>query len=321
LGIVKDPAAIPWLTTKLGTPQERFVYGDWLSEWTRSRDREVIRYADGIYAHFTMKWMGDTDAWRKFLLELLDRAAARDSRWRCVRALSECFHDKPTMDFFAATERKCVGAELLWVDAYLIQHERDIDVGRLRKVIAELQQSPDGQQDLYWFARSGKHPAIVPWLISILGESDHDWVVPSLKMITFQYTLKSQEQWQGWFAENGERSRKEWIESSLATFEAVLSREPARAADILQHANWVEPSIAPRVENWLVHRDLHPILARWLLKCYHPYWRNALKRVAERIVNESWGDLDQFTQDGLKELDFVAESELSWEEGWDRSFP
>lgn len=311
LGRVKDPGSIGWLGKRLDTPSRKHIYNAWLPAWN-------TRLFGSFYTHtyITIKWMEKPKEWFHFLEQLFFAARSPVDRIRVLVALTRCFHDDYAIQYFVDAEARLTGEELLIAQAYLLRHGRTVDEGRLRTTIKELRKSAGGSTALYRFARDGRHPAIVPWLLQHLehGEVDsdaHPWEA-LLRKITLRYDLSGNEAWQRWWVGAKGTSRDAWLASALDKVEVVLAEDPSAAARILMSVLWNESSITGRATRWAEHAELHPALARWIVLSYEHYRRGEFEPIARRIVTESWRKLDGFGQRGLNDLDFGPTGERSW---------
>ncbi len=316
LGIVKDPATIPWLREKLdaSTSHRELIYTAWLGPWQSGRagTQYTSRY-------LTYKWLSqaDRDLWRPFLIELYRRAADESERLACLRAIANCFHDPSTIGFFKRLEQAANGRELSVAQSYLYDHGEPINEAKLRDWIDALRGDEKGRAILCYHARGLRHETFVPALIELLATRSHDAALSALQRITFETDVRTKRQWEAWWKVHGQESRAEWIQTAARKLERVIEADPRKAAE--QRAidwHWQFPELAPQVERWLKFKELHPQIGIWIVRSYREHDRGVLSRMAEQLRSESWNALWPGTRKELGDLELLPGAVRTWEDCW-----
>jgi hypothetical protein len=323
LGIIKDPAAIPWLRAHWEGPMRERVFKYWLPPWLEG-------LPPGLRLHKHAKWFEGDAQWSQFFSSLV--RDERDPRQRIVlvQGMASFLHDGATIRFFRDHARApdLSPKETLLVNTYLRLHGEEVNAPGLRLLIADISASPRDEDKvlLLAYAPLVRDEAFVPWLISVgespLEEGEAQSVEDALRQMTFCRSASGKRAWRDWYQENGSETYREWVDRSLSDWEALAKIDIGHALRVLQEQRylWADAALYPRVQGWLQYKELHSEIAVWIGASYHPFWRDKLKPLARRIIDESRNELTEEASDTLRILEFLPDPENTWERyvrwGW-----
>lgn len=284
LGMVKDPAAIPWLLSRTTGTGRAEVYDTWLPTWHRGvRGPEFAERA----------WLENELAWGGVFRALATNADTPERRLVALEVLQQWFHDAATVSFFEAA-RSDIGAtaeQRLTIESFFERNGLPVDDARVQVVVDELGVTEAGRRRLWRHSRRMRHEAFVPWLMSLLEterfEEFHPWF--ALEDITLQTELSSAREWRAWWARCGERGPDGWVAAFFARLAVAYDRDPWNARYLLGRAaykSWGNPRIADHLDEIARLPELQDMLPSLVRCAYRPHLREQLGRALTDLAND-----------------------------------
>ncbi|HZR03538.1 MAG TPA: hypothetical protein VFA81_10240 [Burkholderiales bacterium] len=168
LGFVKDPASIPWLEKKLRSPQRQSIYDNYMWHW-----QDGIGFGFGNNEGFGgWPWLKGRDQWIAFFIAAHNIEPSPDRRVGLMNILKG-FDDPAAMQFFRAQRETAQDPrEILLIEAYLHQHDVQVDGARIATAVNALKGNPANRDLLVGTADALRHEAFVPYLIDTLDVAE-----------------------------------------------------------------------------------------------------------------------------------------------------
>lgn len=312
LGYVKDPASIPWLEKKLQEGNSSLICEQWLRRWWTP--------ARGAWS-LNLIWFDQPERWAAFFRQQVEREQDAGRRLALLKALAGWCNDEETVKFFVELEKapETEGEALLVTQVYLRQHKRPFDAARLPAAIKRFRSQPGGNgRQFAEYAKGLRHEAFIPFLIPLLpsappGHPEGD-IELALRNITFRGDISGPAQWQAWYEAHRGETSEAWLRQAAQEFQTLIEKDPKRAREFFWETEqyWRDRALLPWIRRWMTHRDLHYGIMYWIAQNYHPYWRDDLRPLARRIIEEGFDASNPGTKPELIELGLIK-NDTSWE--------
>ena len=307
LAFTKDPAAIEWLE-RHWDKNTSLIHEAWLNERWETYTRGA--------SHEDSKWLTQPDAWAAFFRRRIAAEQNNVRRVRLQRVLAGWFHDDETIAFFRKLEQSRPSAEeLLCAQLYLKQHKQPYDSAQLQDAIESLRRSREGRKVLLDYAGELRDAAFVPWLITVAAPAERKIEVKSPRWVLQAITFRSDVEWKRWFNSHRGDSRQAWLAAAIAEFNETLASAPDQARSQLEKRVyfWNDREILPYVPHWAEQLHLANEVIGWVNLSYHPFWRDELRAVAERVLEKHHAELGPSALDLLRGLDFLPRDD-TWDD-------
>jgi len=290
LGVVKDPASVPWLERKLRSPKRQSVYDHYMWNW-----QDGIGIGFGNNRGFgEWPWLTGRERWIAFFIDTHDAERSSDQRVPLMNILKG-FDDPLAMQFFLARRKTVTDpGEVLLVEAYLHQHDMPVDGKRIASAVAALAHDSRNRDLLLGTADALRHEAFVPYLISTVDVAEEN-VTPArylsqdvLRNITFQLDIQDRKGWIAWYSKHQEESREQWVQAAIESFKKRLARDPAGAKEWFAKKasySWNEIAVLPLIRSELLpRRAFRSEIAGWINMTYTQFNRPRLKPLADELA-------------------------------------
>lgn len=297
LGAIRDPHSIPALK-RLVQNEPVMIVEDWLDGWRFlfpcAPSRRMLNYY----------WTPDREMWRAFFESLIPQFEDNAARERLFAVYFSQFGSEAAAAWVRGQMPRMCDREKLLAHAYFIQWRHPIERAAFEAIVERCRRAHDDAALLAFCKTSACHEALLPWLK--LKSAKDDTARRALQKTLVAFDQPNREEMRKRVRDYPDRSREDWMWLAFAQLLLIAEEEPMCAADLLDAAHFVDPSMAPYMAALDGHPELHESIAEWIVRSAHPAWLTELEPIAAVIIAQSWRRLDERTQEGLIQLGFVS---------------
>ena len=280
LGLVKDPAAIPWLERHLAAGRHELLVHEWLVRWEETYP-EIGE----------SRWLEQKDRWARFLVDAFRSDPHPEHAANWLHVLSG-FSQQVVIELFEERRREARDPlERIVVEVVLEEHGREIQAQVLADALQQLARSGESADPVFYYAARSRHAEFVPFLINALtsyGSKDRIFDPQgALEEIAYRRDIQGAKQWREWFAAHGHETRESWRRAQVSALKQQLDSDEAAALAAFTRLVylWDEIAFLDFIEAELLPRPaFHTTLAGWINLTYRPAYRSQLEPIARQIT-------------------------------------